>query len=76
MRECNKILRDRTEDHLGTRWDTKIMGRQELYLVDLRYKAGEMVVVYHWKERDVAGELGMSLGWVSKWKRVFEARHR
>ena len=76
MRECNKILRDRTENHLGTRWDTKIMGRQELYLVDLRYKAGEMVVVYHWKERDVAGELGMSLGWVSKWKRVFEARHR
>lgn len=43
--------------------------------MDLRYRAGEMAVVYGWTVRAVADHLGMSVGWVQKWKGVFAARH-
>lgn len=74
-RECDKILAERKEDHPGTRWDCKALGTRDLPLVDLRYKAGEMVVVYKWSVRATAEQLGMSVGWVHKWKRIFAARY-
>ena len=74
-RECVKILAERKDDHPGTRWDHRPCGIRGMPLVDLRYKAGEMVVVYGWTVRAVAEQLGMSVGWVHKWKRVFAARH-
>lgn len=74
-RKCDIILGDRKADHPGTRWDHKALGTQGLPLVDLRYKAGEMTVVYGWTVRAVAAHLGMSVGWVQKWKTVFAARY-
>lgn len=73
--ECDKILAGRKDEHPGTRWDHKNCGVKGMSLLDLRYRAGEMVVVYGWTVRDAAALLGMSVGWVQKWKTIFAARY-
>lgn len=58
----------------GSIWDDKIHPGYELTYYDLRYKVGEAVVRGKKTIREVSQIFNVSIGFVSKWSKIFRAR--
>ena len=74
--QANKILGKRKEQHDGSKWDSKVIGSQDLPLKQLRYKVGVEVVEDCHPCREVAKTYGVSKSFVSFWSRIYRARKR
>lgn len=69
----NDILSQRTSA-TGSKWDAKIHPGYELPYYELRYKVGEAVVRGGKTIREVSELFNVSIGFVSKWSKIFRER--
>lgn len=72
--EAYKIVIAKFSQKLGSKWDSKIHSDSGLKYPDLRYKVGEAVVRGEMTVRNAAETFCVSVGFVSKWAKIFECR--
>ena len=71
--EANYIVDAKLSRPLGSKWDIKPIGKNRIPAVELRYRVGQEVIGNGKTVSQVARELGVSKGFVSKWKKKYQA---
>lgn len=71
--EANNIVDAKLSRNLGSKWDIKPIGKNRIPAEELRYRVGQEVIENGKTVSQVAREQGVSKGFVSKWKKKFEA---
>ncbi|MBQ3735517.1 MAG: transposase [Candidatus Methanomethylophilaceae archaeon] len=71
--EANNIVDAKLSRPLGSKWDEKPIGNRNLPAMEVRYRAGMEVIENKKTVSQVARELGVSKGFVSKWKKKYQA---
>ena len=71
--EANNIVDAKLSRNLGSKWDIKPIGKNRIPAEELRYRVGQEVIENRKTVSQVAREQGVSKGFVSKWKKKFEA---
>ena len=71
--EADNIVNGKLSRKLGSKWDEKPIGNRNLPATEVRYRVGMEVIENKKTVSQVARELGVSKGFVSKWKKKYQA---
>ncbi len=68
-----EILNARYSEYMGSKWDSKLIGGNDIPLTDLRYKVAIARVVDRWTYSAIRERFHVSDGFIRKWSRLYKA---